>query len=76
VLTVGFQALVGTIAFAHANSIKVQTLGVCLHDISFKVWMRYLGGIVALLGLALQAKTMMIASDAGCSRRLGQGLSS
>ncbi len=29
-LTVGFQALVGTIAFGHANSVKVQTLGVTL----------------------------------------------
>jgi hypothetical protein len=27
VLTVGFQALVGTIAFVDANSVKVQTLG-------------------------------------------------
>jgi hypothetical protein len=26
VLTVGFQALVGTIAFVHAISVKVQTL--------------------------------------------------
>jgi hypothetical protein len=35
-----------------------------LHDISFEVWMRYLGGVIALLGLAFQAKTLMIASDA------------
>jgi hypothetical protein len=42
----------------------VHQLRVWLHDISFEVWMRYLGGIVALLGLALQAKTMMIAADA------------
>ncbi len=37
---------------------------VFLHDISFEVWMRYLGGLVALIGLAMQAKTMMIAADA------------
>ena len=35
-----------------------------LHNISFEVWMRSLGGVIALLGLAMQAKTMMIAADA------------
>ncbi len=42
----------------------VHALRQSLHDISFEVWMRYLGGMIALLGLALQAKTLMIAADA------------
>ena len=42
----------------------VREFRVWLHDISFEVWMRYLGGMIALLGLALQAKTLMIAADA------------
>jgi hypothetical protein len=41
----------------------VHELRVWLHNISFEVWMRYLGGVIALLGLALQAKTLMIAAD-------------
>lgn len=42
----------------------VREFRVWLHNVSFEVWMRYLGGAIALLGLALQAKTLMIAADA------------
>ena len=42
----------------------VREFRVFLHDISFEVWMRSLGGVIALVGLAMQAKTMMIAADA------------
>ena len=42
----------------------VREFRVFLHNISFEVWMQYLGGMVALIGLAMQAKTMMIAADA------------
>ena len=42
----------------------VREFRVFLHNISFEVWMQYLGGMIALIGLAMQAKTMMIAADA------------
>ena len=42
----------------------VREFRVWLHNVSFEVWMRYLGGVIALVGLAFQAKTLMIAADA------------
>jgi hypothetical protein len=45
-------------------TVFVREFRTWLHNISFEVWMRYLGGVIALLGLAFQAKTLMIASDA------------
>jgi hypothetical protein len=36
VLTVGFQSLVGTIAFVHVISVKVQTLGHGTHGTPYK----------------------------------------
>jgi hypothetical protein len=42
----------------------VREFRVWMHNISFEVWMRNLGGVIALLGLAMQAKTLMIAADA------------
>lgn len=42
----------------------VREFRVWLHNVSFEVWMQYLGGVIALVGLAFQAKTLMIAADA------------
>jgi hypothetical protein len=42
----------------------VREFRVWLHNVSFEIWMRYLGGVIALVGLAFQAKTLMIAADA------------
>ncbi len=35
-----------------------------MHDVSFETWMRSLGGVVALVGLAMHGKILMVGKDA------------